>query len=172
MRISRRRGGAWSSFWSASITRSGCTGAGLSPAGRVRANRVGLDSSFGGGGGMSFLRHEEIYRSDRRDLCWSGARSGRLHAPTHRLDEFPAGYSLAGCAPAEPASASPVEKKFTMKAAPQASFFQRTGKTCLAGCLTVGGHCSRCDAGARPAPIPGAETAAAVVRKCYSVASG
>jgi len=27
--------------------------------------------------------------------------------PTHRLDEFPAGYSLAGCAPAEPASASP-----------------------------------------------------------------
>jgi len=25
----------------------------------------------------------------------------------HRLDEFPAGYSLAGCSPAEPASASP-----------------------------------------------------------------
>src|SRR5215510_14593533 len=30
-----------------------------------------------------------------------GARSA------HRLDEFPAGYSSAGCSPAEPASASP-----------------------------------------------------------------
>ena len=72
---------------------------------------------------MSLPRHEEIYRSDGPDLCRSGAQSERLHAPTHRLDEFPAGYSLAGCAPAEPASASPAEEKFTMKAAPQPSFF-------------------------------------------------
>ena len=51
---------------------------------------------------MGFLRHEEIYRSDEE------ARSGRGTAPgAHRFDEFPAGYSLAGCSPAEPASASP-----------------------------------------------------------------
>ena len=51
---------------------------------------------------MGFLRHEEIYRSDGE------ARSGGGTAPgAHRFDEFPAGYSLAGCSPAEPASASP-----------------------------------------------------------------
>src|SRR5258708_31764887 len=31
----------------------------------------------------------------------------RLTPPAHRLDEFPAGYSLAVCSPASPASASP-----------------------------------------------------------------
>ena len=89
---------------------------------------------------MSFLRHREIYRSDGLGFRESGARSGGLHAPTHRFDEFPAGYSLAGCAPAEPASASPAEQKFTMKAIPRPSFFQRMGKPCLAGCLTSGVH--------------------------------
>ena len=51
---------------------------------------------------MSFLRHREIFRSDGQ------ARSGVDAAPgAHRLDESPAGYSSAGCSPAEPASASP-----------------------------------------------------------------
>jgi hypothetical protein len=49
---------------------------------------------------MSFLRHREIYPP-------MGARLGR--APAHRRDEFPAGYSLAGCSPAEPASALPAK---------------------------------------------------------------
>ncbi len=49
---------------------------------------------------MSFVRHREIYPSDGGQT-----RTGR--APAHRLDEFPTGYSLAGCSPAEPASASP-----------------------------------------------------------------
>ena len=89
---------------------------------------------------MSFLRHREIYRSDGLGFRESGARSGGLHAPTHRCDEFPAGYSWAGCAPAEPASASPAEQKFTMKAIPRPNFFQRMGKPCLAGCLTSGVH--------------------------------
>jgi hypothetical protein len=31
----------------------------------------------------------------------------KTDASTHRSDEFPAGYSLAGCSPALPASASP-----------------------------------------------------------------
>src|SRR5262245_55037329 len=30
-------------------------------------------------------------------------------APAHRLDEFPAGYSLTGCSPALPVSASPTD---------------------------------------------------------------
>jgi hypothetical protein len=50
---------------------------------------------------MSFLRHREIYPSD-------GGKTLTGRAPAHRLDEFPTGYSLAGCSPAEPASASPV----------------------------------------------------------------
>ncbi len=49
---------------------------------------------------MSFPRHEEIYPSD-------GGSPMADRAPAHRLDEFPTGYSLAGCSPAEPASASP-----------------------------------------------------------------
>ena len=69
---------------------------------------------------MSFSRHEEIYRSD-------GAAEGRgrnaasrwpapgprprarrkARAPLIVRDEFPVGYSSAGCSPAEPASASP-----------------------------------------------------------------
>ena len=57
---------------------------------------------------MSFFRHEEIYRpmwdSSRRSL---GAITAV--APTHRLDEFPTGYSSAGWSPPEPASASPAD---------------------------------------------------------------
>jgi hypothetical protein len=36
---------------------------------------------------MSFLRHREIFPSD-------GGASLAANAPAHRLDEFPAGYSL------------------------------------------------------------------------------
>ena len=56
---------------------------------------------------MSFFRHREIYRSD---VGWEPAAatlSRRCRA--HRPDESPAGYSLAGCSPAEPASASPAK---------------------------------------------------------------
>ncbi|MGH9962821.1 MAG: hypothetical protein ACREBC_37850, partial [Pyrinomonadaceae bacterium] len=38
-------------------------------------------------------------KSERARLCG--------HALAHRLDEFPVGYSLASCSPAELASASP-----------------------------------------------------------------
>ena len=56
---------------------------------------------------MSFSRHEEIYRSDVR-LNQSWERQPVLSLPVLiGYDEFPAGYSLAGCPPAEPASASP-----------------------------------------------------------------
>src|SRR6266516_2531993 len=52
---------------------------------------------------MSFLRHEEIFPSD-------GGASFAANASAHRLDEFPAGYSLAVCSPAWPASASPASR--------------------------------------------------------------
>jgi len=72
---------------------------------------------------MSFLRHGEIYRSDgvsKTILTWGPGAASRWSAPEPSLrtrrkerallivrDEFPVGYSLAGCSPAEPASASP-----------------------------------------------------------------
>ena len=72
---------------------------------------------------MSFLRHGEIYRSDVSDPLHprgGGAPppDGRPPSRSRRTppkerpplivrDEFPVGYSSAGCSPAEPASASP-----------------------------------------------------------------
>jgi transposase InsO family protein len=52
-----------------------------------------------GAASMSFFRHGEIYR-------WGGEAAPTV-SPAHPIDESPAGYSLAGCSPAEPASASP-----------------------------------------------------------------
>jgi pterin-4a-carbinolamine dehydratase len=43
---------------------------------------------------MSFLRHEEIYRPMNSMPGWSRPDRPR----SHRFDEFPAGYSLVGCA--------------------------------------------------------------------------
>jgi hypothetical protein len=51
---------------------------------------------------MSFLRHREIYQVET-----GGRGRNRGYARASRLDESPVGYSLAGCSPAEPASASP-----------------------------------------------------------------
>jgi hypothetical protein len=66
---------------------------------------------------MSFKRHSEIYPNDR------GADE-TADAPAHRLDEFPAGYSLTGCSPAAPASASPAGVEYMLADQPhQARFF-------------------------------------------------
>jgi putative transposase len=54
-----------------------------------------------GAASMSFSRHGEIYR-------WDG-ETVPTASPAHPIDESPAGYSLAGCSPAEPDSASPAE---------------------------------------------------------------
>ena len=56
---------------------------------------------------MSFFRHREIYRSDVEWEPAAATLSRRCRA--HRSDESPTGYSLAGCSPAEPASASPAK---------------------------------------------------------------
>ncbi|MGB6742553.1 MAG: IS3 family transposase [Terracidiphilus sp.] len=58
-----------------------------------------------GAASMSFFRHGEIYPPDVPRKAGSGPG-----APPPALigtDESPTGYSLAGCSPAEPASASP-----------------------------------------------------------------
>ena len=51
---------------------------------------------------MSFGRHREIYPNDR-------SADPNASAPVHRSDDFPASYSLTGCSPAAPASASSAE---------------------------------------------------------------
>ena len=63
------------------------------------AEEVSAVASFTDAASMSFFRHEEVFRSDGE--CRTD------HSPAHRLDEPPAGYSWAGCSPAEPACALP-----------------------------------------------------------------
>jgi hypothetical protein len=60
------------------------------------------------GASMSFFRHEEIFRP-MWDSSWRSLGATTAAAPTHRPDEFPAGYSSASWSPPEPASASPTE---------------------------------------------------------------
>ncbi len=70
-----------------------------------------------GAAGMSFFRHGEIYRWDNKP----GQERGELNqvsSPAHPIDESPTGYSLAGCSPAEPASASPAISYAQGEAAP------------------------------------------------------
>ena len=57
------------------------------------------------GAKMSFFRHEEIYRYDGGTAV--ERKPAETGFPDHRPDESPAGYSLAGWSPPEPASASP-----------------------------------------------------------------
>jgi transposase InsO family protein len=59
------------------------------------------------GATMSFFRHGEIFQSDVG--LKTEREPAKTDSPDHRLDESPAGYSSAGCSPAEPASASPSE---------------------------------------------------------------
>src|ERR1035438_4390528 len=85
---------------------------------------------------MSFLRHGEIYHFDEGAIPAD-------HALAHRNDEFPAGYSLAGCTPAEPASASPAGTHLARKGFRGTMQFQRTVRSALTVCLTPGDNPSR-----------------------------
>jgi len=72
---------------------------------------------------MSFPRHREIYRSDGRGWRREWARNGVVAAPgAHRFDESPAGYSLAGWSPPEPASASPAQSSMHQNGAKRYTF--------------------------------------------------
>jgi hypothetical protein len=84
---------------------------------------------------MSFFRHREIYQSDVR--LWKREQLEN-RSPIHRLDEFPAGYSLAGCAPALPASALPAEIHSAANRVCRSRLLQRTAKSVLTHCLTLG----------------------------------
>src|ERR1019366_8990737 len=87
---------------------------------------------------MSFLRHGEIYRTISSA---SGSLPGRPlqdRPRPHRRDEFPAGYSLAGCTPAEPAAASPADAHLARKGSWITMLFQRTVRSALTVCLTQG----------------------------------
>ena len=87
---------------------------------------------------MSFLRHPEIYRPMWASL-WRSLGATTAAAPTHRLDEFPAGYSLAGCSPAEPASASPAGHQYAVQSFCRSRIFQRTANSVLTVCVSPGG---------------------------------
>jgi len=58
-----------------------------------------------GGLKVEFSRHGEIYRSDVQRK--GRERQSRPLPAFIGVDESPTGYSLAGCSPAVPASASP-----------------------------------------------------------------
>ena len=81
---------------------------------------------------MSFPRHPEIYPPME-------AQTNTVGAPTHRLDEFPAGYSLAGCSPAWPASASPAGHQYALQSFCRSRIFQRTANSVLTVCVSRGG---------------------------------
>ena len=82
---------------------------------------------------MSFLRHEEIYRPMQKR-----ERPAHDRPRPHRYDEFPAGYSSAGCAPAEPASASPAEAHLAGIGPGSTIELHRTVNRLLTPCLTQG----------------------------------
>jgi hypothetical protein len=86
---------------------------------------------------MSFLRHGEIYRP----ISSLGSKPGQpwLHCPgPHRYDEFPAGYSSVGCAPAEPASASPAGGHRAISRSRPTIEKQRRANSVLTTCLSQG----------------------------------
>ena len=97
---------------------------------------------------MSFIRNKEIYRSDYplsiKDkkiyrsviLALTKGESAEAGSPDHRLEvgfqllrhESPAGYSLAGWSPPEPASASPTGFQYRLESPFPSSDFSRTAK--------------------------------------------
>src|SRR3954447_12026646 len=81
---------------------------------------------------MSFLRHKEIYPFD-------GGAGFVAGASAHRLDEFPADYSLAGWSPPVPASASPTASEYEAQPLRTSTDFQRTTGCVLTRCFSPGG---------------------------------
>jgi len=86
---------------------------------------------------MSFSRHGEIYRPMSGSGNLRGQPGNDCPQP-HRYDEFPAGYSLAGCAPAEPASASPARAHRAVSRSGSTIEKQPTAGSVLTACLTQG----------------------------------
>jgi hypothetical protein len=100
---------------------------------------------------MSFPRHGEIYRSEgsarklgpecRLPLVGLGPsqRAHREeHALAHLFDESPAGYSLAGWSPPEPASASPTVHEYAVQSVSRSRSFHRSVRCVLSVCVSPG----------------------------------
>ena len=86
---------------------------------------------------MSFFRHGEIYRPMSGSGNLLGQPVDDCPQP-HRYYEFPAGYSSAGCAPAEPTSALPAEAHRAVSRSGSTIEKQRTARSALTACLTQG----------------------------------
>jgi len=70
----------------------------------------------------------------------AGHMSHMSRPEAHRLDELSAGYCLAGCSPAAPASAFPAVSEYCNSVARKSTIFQRTGTVSLCRCLSLGVH--------------------------------
>ncbi len=106
----------------------------LALSGAVRARCAGTNPQGGRCAAsflMSFLRHGEICHFDEGAIPLD-------RAPAHRNDEFPAGYSSAGCSPALPASASPAGSHLAEKAPCSTMEIHRTANSVLTACLSPG----------------------------------
>src|SRR5438093_9555518 len=68
----------------------------------------------------------------------------KADAPAHLSDEFPAGYSLTGCSPALPASASPAGAHLAGRRLRCTINFQRTANSVLTVCLSPGDNPKHC----------------------------
>jgi putative transposase len=103
-----------------------------------------LPGAASAGARVSFFRHGEIYRSTRRPRGRprkaSCGEPGLPDSPAHRIDESPVGYSLAGCSPAEPASASPTWAEPETTQSQMTTEIQQTANCQAQICLTPGGH--------------------------------
>src|SRR5712691_7556182 len=89
---------------------------------------------------MSFLRHLQIYPPIGSLVgTGDGPLSGFAPGP-HRLDESATGYSSAGCAPAEPASASPGDYEYELQSYRRSKSFHPTANSVLTVCVTPGGR--------------------------------
>lgn len=75
------------------------------------AFEAGLPATAAQAPKMSFFRHGKIFQSDVGKS--NKEEPGETGSSSHRLDESSDGYSLAGCSPAEPASASPSIESLT-----------------------------------------------------------
>src|ERR1019366_4121162 len=116
-------------------------GARLLAPGRVRARAADANPQGGrcaAASLMSFLRHGEIYRTISSASAPLPGRPREDRSRPHRRDEFPAGYSLAGCTPAVPASASPADAHLVRKGFWSTMQFKRTVRSALTVCLTPG----------------------------------
>src|SRR6266403_869200 len=91
---------------------------------------------------MSFLRQQQIW-PPIGSLARTGGEPLSGFAPgSHRLDESAAGYSLAGCAPAEPAAASPGEYEYALQSSCRSRSFHPTANSVLTVCVSPGGKCN------------------------------